>query len=453
MKVISDVKKVRKGIDFAVDILEKTLGPGGYNTIIGQNYIYPVITNDGISILKAIELEDELEQLGVDYVKQICERTSKEVEDATTTTATLFRSILNRGFELLGDEKSLTKDFTPLQIKDKLNTACDEVIKELKKSSSKVKNIEDVAFVSTESKELAKMIKKAFDSVGKDGIVLVEESSGYSVELNTVKGINVKDGLASRYLANKKGKFIANDIFCMVRKELDRKDIENKAKELRSANVNQMLLFVKNISDTDLDTFVGWKLSDDSFTVAVVKVWDDEIRMDLEKATNDDKIDQVIITEKGSTLIGTRGDLKERIKYIKAQSADTEFDKEQQKKRIASLGGGIALINVGARSDSEKEYLNLKIKNGVGAVKAAQKEGVLKGGGIALNEIENETFGKALTRPYDCIQENSDNIEVGEDIVDATKAIRVALLNACNGATTLLTTNYAIAIKKEKDKE
>jgi chaperonin GroEL len=483
MKIIKTGKEARtllkRGIDVVADAVAKTLGPSGRNAIIGRKFQAPLTTNDGVSVAKAISLEDEVEELGAQIVKEVGTLTDNSVGDGTTTSIVLLQAIMSEGFSRLTDEGSLIKRIVdPIQIKREIDAACELIVSELKKSARPIstkEDIESVAFVSVENREIAKIIADLFDKIGKDGVIRVEEGA-FEIESDVVQGMEIGVGYSSQYMSNNdKKELVLNNVKLLVTNIP--LDTPTKFTPLMESMFNEkqreLIIISEDVTKPIQQAFVGTKLKGD-FIVHAIKppfaVLSDRLEdvavkfgavfIDKDKGMKLEEtnigqlgvVKKLVATKDKTILFGGDGKVDIRIANLREEMNKTVsvFDKKKIEERIASLSGGIGIIRVGAQSDSEKEYWRLKVVDCVGATKAALDEGVVKGGGLALKEIAERLPVNILTesikKPYQQIMENAGiDLVITDDIIDPVKVTRSALQNACSVAGTILTAEIAIA--------
>lgn len=486
MKIIKRNKEarelLRQGVNLVADCVKVTLGPSGRNVVIGRKDITPVITNDGVFIARSIISDDPIVEQGCMIAKEAASLTDKRAGDGTTTTTVLLQAIVNHTFDMMKDSGSMVeKKVDPMKLKKQIDVACSEIV-EILNSKAKViskKDIYEVALVSVEFPELAKVITDIFAQIGVDGFVEVEEG-GTKTEYEVSKGLHLNATYPSDYFINSDG----------------RKCILNKPKILvTNVKIEDVLLFASIIDslikkDVKALIIVAPSFSKDviqrcvtttiksNFTILPLQIptFDkDDILIDIATATGAVFIDKnstkdvkalfveeslgscaKSMSEEKTFLMGTTGDTSERIKNIKEQIKDTisEYDKEGFEKRIASLAGGSATIKVGADSDSDKMYLRLKVEDAINSVKNALKDGVVKGGGLALKEIGDSTdniLSTPIKSPYNQIQENcGELLEIPDSVVDPVKNTIEALKSACSLAGLVLTTEVVIADSNDK---
>lgn len=475
---------IKRGIDTVADCVKVTLGPSGRNAVLGRQDITPIITNDGVTIARNIILDDELEELGAMIVKEASSLTDRNAGDGTTTTTVLLQAIVNDAFDKIKDNGSLIKGkVDTIKIKKDIDEACKRVVEALKLRSKPIstKDIYDVALISVEYEWLAEMIAKMFKEIGVDGYVTVEE--GMTTEYEVSKGIELKAGFHSEYyINNDKGECVLeNPLIFVTNQALDASVTVKLLESIRGKEVSGIILIAPDFSRDLLNRLIATKLSS-GFTAVAIKLptFDkNDLLVDvatLSEATFLDKntfatgedfigainkdvfgtVEKVLITSGKTLLVGGSGDTKSRVKEIKKKIEKTEsvFDKDDLEKRVAYLSGGIAKFKISAQSEFEKTYLKLKVEDAVNAVQYALKDGVVRGGGLALKEISEELpeniLTKALKAPYEQIQLNSGGIEIGEKVVDPVKITISAVESACSLAGMVLTTEVAVAYKNER---
>lgn len=477
---------LKAGIDKVADAVKVTLGPSGRNAILGHPFQTPEITNDGVSIAQEIYLDDEIEQLGADKIKEICKGTDDKAGDGTTTATVLAQAIMKTGFEKLDTTEFTKSQNNPIQIKNEIMVACETICKELTKIAKPISTLEDikqVAFVSVESKEIAQVIAEMFEKIGKDGVVTVED--GYlELESEVVDGLELEAGLTSDVF------FTTEDKKCILEKApilVTNQKIETieqikylTQKINAESGEKNLVIIADDFSRDLLQAFAMAKLQGVFNVIAIKppyfgkkeKMQDVAIMVGAtfidKEVTNVKDVELVnlgsakkIIVDKDKTVIlGAKGDTKARLKELKDElkTVKNKFDQEQLKKRIAKLSGGIGVIRVGGESETERGYLKKKIEDAVNATKYALQEGVVRGGGLALKTIAEKLpkniLTEAIKAPYNQIQENAGgDLEIGEDIIDPVKTTKTALRAACSVAGLILTTEVAIADKYEEPKD
>lgn len=492
MKIIKKGKEARelihKGFNDGCDKVKLSLGPSGRNVIIGRPYQFAEITNDGKTIAESIELENEIEQLGAEKVKEITLSTFDKAFDGTTTATTLAQAIFNAGYEKINKINDFTQvSVDPIKIKQEIDEVCINVLKELKgKPISTYEEIYNVAMSSVKVPEYAQMIATMYNSIGKDGIITVEDSY-METDSEIVDGFEIEAGFGNDIFANQDDKtfILEKPLILVINNPLNFKEqiVPLTAHLYKNNQIQNLVIISDNFSKEILETFIVAKVSN-VFNVVPIKtpffgrkekMEDIAIALgakfidkDLNITITNENAHEIasylgtakkIIVDKDKTIIfGAKGDVKSRIKELhnELKKSKTKFDKDQIEKRIAKLKGSIGVIRV-ASTESDRNYLKKKINNAIATTKFALQEGVVKGGGLALKEISEKLpksiLTEALLSPYNTIQDNTGGIEIGDNVIDAVKTTRTALETACNLAGLLLTIEVAIADKYEKPKD
>lgn len=522
-------KKLQKGVDTVANAVKVTLGPRGRNVILDKGYGGPTITNDGVSIAKEIVLKDKFENMGAEIIKEVANKTNEVAGDGTTTATVLMQALFNEGL------KQTTMGVNSMAVRTGMEHAAADVVEALKNMATQISSLDEikqVATISAESAELGEKIAETIDKVGKDGVVTVEESQSFGIETELTEGMQFDKGYVSPYM-------VTNP----ERMESEYKDAQILVTDKRISSVQEILPLLEKIAQTgkkelviiadDVDgealtTFVVNKLKG-GFSVLAVKApgYGDrkkEILADIAVTTGgtlitDDfglkledvelaqlgKADRVIATKDNTTIVGGGGqksDITDRVTALKSQleQASSKFDKEKLSERIAKLAGGVAVIRVGAATETEMKYLKLKIEDAVNATKAAIEEGIVPGGGTSLARagatVEKEMLSKkdlgreemigynivikALDVPLKQIADNTgkhdgavivqkvkeaggnagydafkgemieDMIKAG--IIDPVKVERSSVQHAVSAAAILLTSEAAIADEPEEGK-
>ncbi|MGC8880883.1 MAG: chaperonin GroEL [Minisyncoccia bacterium] len=410
---------LKKGIDKVASAVRVTLGPRGSNVVLDKGFGSPTITNDGVTIAKEIELEDKLENLGAELVKEAADKTNDVAGDGTTTAIILASSIINNGL------KYLTAGANPLSLQRGVNKAAKAVIEGLKEVSHKVESHEDivnVATISSRDQEIGNLIAEVIDEVGKDGVVTVEESKTLGLTKEVVKGLQFDRGYVSPYMITNPEKMEAvlenpyivitdvkisaiGDILPLLDKILQtgKKDIliiaDDITGEALATLIVNKLRGILNVAAVKAPGFGDRRkeLLGDIAIVAGGKVISEELGLKLDKANLEDlgEARRVVIDKDKTTIIEGKGDKEEiekRIKQIKKELEITEsdFDKEKLQERLAKLAGGVAVIKVGAPTEVEQKEKQHRVDDAVRATKAALEEGIVPGGGVALLRALNK---------------------------------------------------------------
>jgi len=406
-------QSLKKGVDKLAQAVKITLGPKGSNVILDRGFGSPLITNDGVTIAKEIELENKTENLGAEVLKQAAEKTNDAAGDGTTTAIVLAWSIITSGL------KNVTAGANPLSVKRGIDKAVKAVIKELKNISQKVENhdeISNVGSISAGDKEIGNMIANIFDEVGKNGVITVEESKTLGLSKEVVKGLQFNKGYISPYMItdSEKMESILEDPYVIItdKKITVIQEILPLLDKIVQSGKKDLLIIADDLSGEALTTLILNKLRGTFNVVAVKtpgfgdnkkelmediaivtgsKIISEEIGLKLDKTELDDlgHARRIVINKDNTTIVeggGNSEDIKNRIKQIKKQieNTDSDFDKEKLEERLAKLSGGIAVIKVGAATEVEQKEKQHRVEDAVRATKAALEEGVVPGGGIAL---------------------------------------------------------------------
>ncbi|HDO23724.1 MAG TPA: chaperonin GroEL, partial [bacterium] len=406
-------KALKRGVDILADTVKVTLGPRGRNVVLEKGYGAPTITNDGVTIAKEIELEDKFENMGAEIVKEVASKTNDTAGDGTTTAVILAQAIVNEGLEAAGSGVS------PLGVKMGIEAATEEVVKTLKKMAKPIKGKEEVAQVATissESEEFGKIIADTIDKVGKDGVVTVEESQSFGIESEIVKGLQFDKGYISPYMiTDAEGmEAVYNDSLILIadKKISSIQEILPLLESLAKAGKKELVIIAEDVDGEALTTLVVNKLRGTFNTLAIkapgygdrkkeilqdiavvtgAKVISEEVGLKLESVEMSmlGRARKIISTKDNTTVVGGKGkkdEIEKRVEQVRIQikNSDSEFDKEKLSERLAKLSGGVAVIKVGAATETEMKYKKMKIEDAVDATKAAIEEGIVPGGGTAL---------------------------------------------------------------------
>ena len=405
-------KALEKGVNTLANTVKITLGPKGRNVVLGKKFATPLITNDGVTIAREIELDDPFENLGAELIKEVSVKTNDVAGDGTTTACVLAQAIIREGL------KNFTAGANPIILKKGIFKAVDVATDELKKISKPIsssKDIEQVASISAGDEEVGKLIANAMEKVGTDGVITVEESQTLETELSLVEGMQFDRGYLSPYMSTNTEKMIAelDNAFILItdRKISSMQEILPVLEQLVKVG-GKMLIIADDVEGEALTALVLNKLRG-SLNVVAVKApsfgdkrkamlqdiailtggqfISEELGIDLKSITLDDlgRAKMVRVDKDKTTIVegnGKQEGIKARIKQIKEQIALTtsEYDKEKLQERLAKLSGGVAVIKVGAATEVEMKEKKLRIEDALSATKAASEEGVVPGGGVAL---------------------------------------------------------------------
>jgi len=507
-----------RGVDKLADTVKVTLGPKGRNVVLEKSYGSPLITNDGVTIAKEIELEDHFENMGAKLVSEVASKTNDIAGDGTTTATVLTQAIVREGL------KNVTAGANPLGIRRGIELATKAAVEELHNISSIVDSkeaIAQVAAVSSGSDQVGEYIADAMEKVGNDGVITIEESKGIETELDVVEGMQFDRGYLSQYMVTNNDKMEAeleNPYILITDKKISNiQDILPLLEQILQQS-KPLLIIADDVDGEALPTLVLNKIRG-TFNVVAVKapgfgdrrkamlediailtggtVITEDLGLDLKDATIDTlgQASKVVVDKDNTTIVegsGTKEAIEARVQVIKNQIAETtsDFDREKLQERLAKLAGGVAVIKVGAPTETELKELKLRIEDALNATRAAVEEGMVSGGGTALVNVINKVAAleaegdvatgirivlRALEEPVRQIAENAGyegsviidrlkNAELGigfnaatgewvnmldAGIVDPTKVTRSALQNAASVAALLLTTEAVVADKPE----
>ncbi len=445
-------KALKRGIDQVADVVKVTIGPKGRNVVLDRGYGAPTITNDGVSIAKEIVLKDKFENMGAEIIKEVATKTNDIAGDGTTTSVVLTQAIVSEGM------KHTNMGLGVMGIRTGIETATRDVVEALKTLAKPIKTkdeIRQVAVISAESEEIGKIIADTIDKVGKDGVVTVEESQSFGVESEVVEGLEFDKGYLSHYMVTNTERMEAEykdvPVLLTDKKISSIKDILPLLEKVAATGRKDLVIIADDVDGEALTTFVINKLRG-GFNVLAVKapgygdrkkellgdmatvlggqVVSDETGLKLDTIELDalGRAGKIVSTKDSTVIVGGKGkrtDITERVNQLKKQKENTKakFDIEKIEERIAKLTGGVAVIRVGAATETEMKYLKLKIEDAVNATKAAIAEGIVAGGGTALvkaSYIVREKFMKRTDAQKSKIVSN-DEFAVGYEIV----------LNAC----------------------
>lgn len=507
-----------RGVDKLADTVKVTLGPKGRNVVLEKSYGSPLITNDGVTIAKEIELEDHFENMGAKLVSEVASKTNDIAGDGTTTATVLTQAIVREGL------KNVTAGANPLGIRRGIELATKAAVEELHNISTVVDSkeaIAQVAAVSSGSDKVGHLIADAMEKVGNDGVITIEESKGIETELDVVEGMQFDRGYLSQYMVTDNDKMEAvleNPYILITDKKISNiQDILPLLEQILQQS-RPLLIIADDVDGEALPTLVLNKIRG-TFNVVAVKapgfgdrrkamlediailtggtVITDDLGLELKDATieNLGNASKVFVDKDNTTIVEGSGEkeaIEARVQLIKNQIAETtsDFDREKLQERLAKLAGGVAVVKVGAATETELKELKLRIEDALNATRAAVEEGMVSGGGTALVNVISKVSAveaegdvatgikivvRALEEPIRQIAENAGyegsvivdklkNVELGTGfnaatgewvnmveagIVDPTKVTRSALQNAASVSALLLTTEAVVADKPE----
>ncbi len=445
-------QKLKSGVDKLANVIKITLGPRGRNVVLDKGYGAPTITNDGVTIAKEIELDDKIEDMGAEIVKEVSSKTNDAAGDGTTTAVVLAQALIQQGF------KNVAAGANPLALRRGIEKSAEAVVKELKKLSRQITNKEEItqsATISAEDAELGALIAEVIEEVGKDGVVTVEESKTFGLSKELVKGMQFDKGYVSPYMVTNAEKMEAviedAPILITDKKISSIQTILPILEQIAKGGRKDLVIIADEVEGDALATLVVNKLRgvlnvlaikapgfgdrrkemlDDIAVVTGGQVVSEEKGMTLEKITLDmlGKARRIVATKEKTIIIDGMGDketIEKRIKQIRKEIEITtsDFDKEKLQERLGKLSGGVAVIKVGAPTEVEQKSRQHKAEDALNATKAAIEEGIVPGGGVALlraakvlgemkfedieEQIGAEILGKALEEPLRMIANNA----------------------------------------------
>jgi len=524
-------KALKAGVDTIANAVKTTLGPKGRNIAIAKSFGSQIITKDGVTVAKEIEDKDPFKNVGVEMIKEAARKVNDLAGDGTTTVTVLAQAIVSAGFKNVaaGSNPIALKrglDKAPIALKRGLDKAVDIVVEALQKSSKKITGQKEIAQVATISsnneKEVGDMISKVFEKVGKDGVITVEEAKGFDDEVEYTEGMQFDQGYVSAYFVTDAETLEAvmdnPYIFVTDKKLSNLQDIQAIAEKVLSAADRPLVIIADDIENQALATLVVNKLRGTLNVVAIkapgfgdrkkemlkdiavltgAEFISEEVGKTLDSVSLTDLggAKKVIVNKEGTVIVegtGKSTDIKKRVSEIKAQieKSTSDYDKEKLQERLAKIGGGVAVIKVGAASEVEAKEKKQRIEDAINATRAAIEEGVVAGGGLAFHNIRavlndvtfddpDEQLGleilkNVLSEPLKQIAQNAgkdgaviasnchDNIGYNAKtdeyvdmlktgIIDPVKVTRLALVNAASVGTMLITTEAVVAeIPEEK---
>ncbi len=519
-------KKLKSGVDAVADAVKVTIGPRGRNVVLDKGYGGPTITNDGVSIAKEITLKDKFENMGAEITKEVANKTNDLAGDGTTTATILTQALVSEGL------KQTTMGVNAMAVRAGMDHAASDVVEALREMATQIstnEEIRQVGTISAENEEIGSKIAETIEKVGKDGVVTVEESQSFGIDTELTEGMEFDRGYVSPYMITNpermEAEFKDAQILITDVKISSAQQIVPLLEKIAQAGKKELVIIADDVEGEALATFVVNKLRG-GFSVLAVKapgygdrkkdilediatttggqVISEEVGLKLENAEVSQlgKAARVVSTKDNTVIVGgegAKGDIDSRVDALRAQLAqtDSKFDKEKIEERIAKLSGGVAVIKVGAATETEMKYLKLKIEDAVNATKAAIEEGIVPGGGTSLAKAAGVVEGKvnkelgreeligyrivlkSLEEPLKQIAQNAgkddgavivqkvkdaggnagydalngvvvdDMIKSG--IIDPVKVERAGVQNAVSAAGILLTSEAAIADEPEPE--
>lgn len=519
-------KKIKAGIDKVADTVKATLGPRGRNVILDRGFGSPTITNDGVSIAKEIDLEDKFENIGAQLMKEVASKTNDVAGDGTTTSTVIAQALMREGL------KFVETGISPIGLRHGMEEAKNNVIEILKNNSKKINSKEEtsqVATIAAESKEMGEIIAEVMENVGKDGVITVEESQTFGFSKEIVEGMNFDKGYVSPYMITdietQKAELKEPYILITDKKVSSINEILPILEKIAQSGKKELAIIAEEVDGEALATLVVNKLRGTLNVLAIKapefgdnrkavlediailtggQIITEEKGLDLKKTEISmlGQAQKIISTKDDTTIVNGKGEKKEidaRVAQIKKQieNSDSSYDKEKLQKRLAKISGGVAVIKVGAATETELGYIKHKMEDALSATRAAVEEGIVAGGGVALakaaKELETkihedksydykagyETLIKSLGEPlkqivanagkkdpgvvldkvlgeksinfgYDASEDKYEEDMIKAGIIDPLKVARTALENAVSVSAMLLTTEAAVTDLPEK---
>jgi chaperonin GroEL len=515
--------RLKAGVDKLANAVKVTLGPKGRNVVIDKAYGSPTITKDGVTVAKEIDLEDKFENLGAEMVKEVASKTNDTAGDGTTTATVLAQAMIEEGIKLV------SSGINPIEIRKGMEKKVAEIVANLKKISKPISTKEEwakVASISANDEEIGQIIASAMDSVGKDGVITVEEGQTFGVEKEVVEGMQFDKGYVTPYMITNADEMKASyeDPYILItdKKIASIQEVLPVLEKIAQSGKKEVVIIADDIEGEALTTFIVNKLRgtfnvlgikapgfgdrrkamlEDIALLTGGKVISEDIGLKLEniEITDLGRARKVVATKENTTIVEGKGaekTIKDRVAQIRKEieNTDSDYDKEKLQERLAKLSGGVAVIKVGAATETEMKEKKDRIEDALNATRAAVEEGVVPGGGLALAiagrafdelmEKKNSDAGarivdQAILEPikqiaanagkdgslilYNIIREHKQgNKNIGYDaaadkfvdlieagIIDPTKVVRSALENAASAAMMFLTTEAVITDKPE----
>jgi chaperonin GroEL len=511
---------ILRGVNILADVVKVTLGPKGRNVILEKSFGAPTVTKDGVTVAKEIELEDKFENMGAQMVKEVASKTSDTAGDGTTTATVLAQALYREG------SKVVAAGANPMEVKRGIDIAVEEVVKELKKLSKPTKDQKEISQVGTISanndETIGNIIAEAMNKVGKEGVITVEEAKGMETTLDVVEGMQFDRGYVSPYFVTDPEKMVAtlDDPYILLneKKISNMKDMLPILEQIAKMG-KPLLVLAEDLEGEALATLVVNKLRgtlkccavkapgfgdrrkamlEDIAILTGGKVISEDLGIKLENVKLSDlgRAKRITVDKDNTTIVdgaGNKNDIEGRVKQIRVQTEETtsDYDREKLQERLAKIIGGVAVINVGAATETEMKEKKARVEDALNATRAAVEEGIVPGGGVAylrclstLDKLKMEGDKKigvdivkrALEEPIRQIANNagqegsvvtekvknekgafgfdaakdeySDMIKAG--ITDPTKVVRLALQNAASVASLMITTQALVAEKPEK---
>jgi chaperonin GroEL len=514
---------LKRGVDKLTNAVKVTLGPRGKNVVLDKGFGSPQVVNDGVTIAKEIELEDKFENIGAELVKEVASKTNDVAGDGTTTATVLAQAIIAEGL------KNVAAGANPILLKSGVEKGVKAIVGELQKMKQDISTKEErqqVASIAANDPEIGRVIAEAMEEVGPEGVITVEESQSFDIQKEVVEGMQFDKGFISSYMITNAERMEAvyDDPYILItdKKISALNEILPLLEKMAQSGKKELVLIAEDVEGEALATLVVNKLRGTFNTLAIKapgfgdrrkeilediavltggKVISEDVGLKLESAEMENlgQARRVVATKENTTIVEGKGDeqkIKARVTQIKKEmeATESEFDKEKFQERLAKLSGGVAVLKVGAATETEIKEKKLRIEDALAATKAAVAEGIVVGGGVALlratkildgvkidgeEEIGIDILRRALLEPVRQIAQNAgkngdivveevkrqpgnygynavadkyeDLVEAG--IIDPTKVTRTALQNAASIAVMILTTEAAVTDLPEKKEE
>lgn len=519
---------MKKGVDKLADTVKVTLGPKGRNVVIDKGYGAPTITKDGVTVAKEIDLEDKNENVGAELAKEAASKTNDTSGDGTTTATILTQAMIREGMKLV------SSGVNPVELRQQIEKKTFSIVEKLKESSKQLtthEEIEQVASISANDKEIGKQIAEAISKVGKDGVVTVEEGQSFGVEVEVVEGMQFDKSYVSPHMVTNtetmKAEYDDPYILITDKKISSVQEVLPVLEKISESGKKDIVIIAEDIEGEALTTFVVNKLRgtfnvlgvkapgfgerrkamlEDIATLTGGKVISEEVGLKLENVQLEDlgQARRVVSTKDNTTIVEGKGNAQQinnRIEQTRKEidQSDSDFDKEELQKRLAKLSGGVGVIKVGAATETEMKEKKHRVEDALNATRAAQEEGVVSGGGVALAQVANtfdemtekkedknigsQIVGTAILEPikqiatnagkdgslilyniireskqadkaigYNALDDKFENL-IDAGIIDPTKVVRTALENAASAAIMFLTSEAVITDKPKEEGE
>lgn len=439
--------RIKAGVDKCCNVVKVSLGGYGKNVLI-YNGSSTEIINDGVSIAREVNVKDEVEQAGIQLAKQCSNQTNEDAGDGTTTTLVLLQAILNEIIYDLNAEN-------PREVREELFREANEVLEKIEVKQIKSKeDVYNIAYTSSLDKEVATITAEIYEELGKDAQVSIEETSRPVLEKEIVNGMKFESKRAEEKLIKVEETQVYEDVNVMVVDKADStEDIQALITVASSQGKKNAIIIANEFPRNILLSLMQTK----SFNIVPIEYKMFNTIEDIKDYVGTETVAKVVVEPNMTTLIGGKGDVKEKVNGLKKrlEKEESQFEKENLSKRISSLLGRVAIIRVGKNTDVERQEAVLKVEDALGAVKGAYELGYTKGGGKALLEAsrgQSERFERICEAPYKQICSNAGfEVDVPETVIDSFKTVKHSLLNAISTGTSILTAEAAIIEERDED--